>query len=321
MRLSARFFALTLACLGTSRVRADVSFDNGAVNNLSTNLNDNAVVRDSTGSPATTLNILSGWLVKNWTLEGRSSLNVNQPLANAILGTLSTYGSSTAFAWGRGSPFFDLAVHGSTQVATTGVVQADSHSADGFGTLTILETEGISLTPTGHSTVNVESYDNHGSIVASGSATMVLNNMIMHGGSLSVLDSATVALLGVQAGCLPNWALAVSVIVTGKLTVYRPGFNYGLGALPDDKRTLTGRLEDGTLFEMTFTGGHNIYLASVPEPLALALAGLGLLSLAGYSSRRRSGEHDEARNDRTGRSPEPFPVGRIAGGLALFLFS
>jgi hypothetical protein len=278
--------ALALPLAGTGRVHADAIYDNGAVINLSTNLNDNAIVRDSSGGQATTLNILAGGIVNNLTLQGHSSLNFTQGFNSAIRGTLSTYDSSTAFVNGIGSPFQNLDVHDSSKVTTNGIVQASRLSADGFGMLHIVEAEGISLTAAGHSTVIVDSYNNHGSIAASGSASMILNNMIMHGGTLSVLDSATVTLLGVQANLFQSGIFRASVSGTGRLTIYGSGFNYGSGALTDHTGTLTGTLENGTQFRMTFTGGHNIYLVTTPEPSTLALAGLGVLSLAAYSWQR-----------------------------------
>jgi hypothetical protein len=91
MRRLTWFLALALACLGAHHARADVNYDNGTVNNLSTNLNDNAVVRDSATGQPTTLNFLGGGIVNDATVEGHSALILKQAVsggtASAIRGT------------------------------------------------------------------------------------------------------------------------------------------------------------------------------------------------------------------------------------------
>jgi len=307
--------AFALLLCGIGQARADLIYNNGIVNNLSTALGDNAVIENGATNP-TTLNILPNGSVNNATVEGSSYLNV---AGGSVLGNLDAFGSSQVTVQGNflANPLDgSLGAHDSSNVTLEGAsspIMAQGLSADGSSRLTIQGAEAISLSAAGNSTVSVYSLQlhNQATITATDSAHLIVNSDLFaiggivgtFGGSstvdlnsgatfraLSVTDSANVTL---TRSSIPSQSQMTQLSVSpfGTLSIYGNGFDYPNGELPVDTGTLTGTLLDGTPIDDPFTGGMRIFLNEpgtipVPEPATLVPFGIGIALIAGYGWRR-----------------------------------
>jgi hypothetical protein len=198
-RISLAAFAVVLSWACAVPVRADVIYNNGMVNTLSTALGDNALVQDGATNP-TTLAIAPGGSVKNATVQGSSYLNLLPgsfallPTGGIVTGNVILQDNSTLNVSDRGAAVSGtLSAYGNSK-ATIGSAFNGAYftvggvSAHDFSTVQISGPTGAILSD-GNSTLTTEGAD-AARLTAAGHSTVIVNGLTLHSGRLTTTDDA-----------------------------------------------------------------------------------------------------------------------------------
>lgn len=105
--------------------------------------------------------------------------------------------------------------------------------------------------------------------------TPISNYLSLSGGVSIDLNTLTVVS---QTGPIPGY-----INIAGDVTVHAPGFDATSGSL-----TFTGTTSDNNTFTLAVTTSASTPPSQVPEPMSLALLGLGLLGMFAVIRRQRT---------------------------------
>jgi hypothetical protein len=137
-----------------------------------------------------------------------------------------------------------------------------------------------------------------GGIFAEGSSqATVLGGILFTNGSgggarfgIMALGNSQVDVLGGSislAGLPTDPMTAIAAMDNARITIFGSNFNFPLGAIGPLAGTITGKLQDGSSINWTFTHTAASSITLVPEPSTILLSALGTIGLL-FTRRRVS---------------------------------
>ena len=271
---------LSMLALGVGSAHATVVLNDGGSHVFNTFSAESIVVENSTSGLPTHLEVRDGAHISDDSPEGvdisllveyGSSLVIN---GGTIEQDLVGGGNSTITV-NNGLMEDDLIITDLAYAAVYGGVVVDDIEVRGEATLDFYAGEVLEdFEAVNIATANVYGGEIHADISAENVAEVNVYGGVIGAGSDSILESYGNGLITLFGSDFQ---------IDGVDAVY--------GAITDNSGVLSGKLADGSAFEMDFerirVGGKRgeIFLAQIPEPASLVLLGLGCLMMVGRKSK------------------------------------
>jgi hypothetical protein len=288
-RISVAFLAVVFWCAGIAPVRADVIYNNGMVNTLSTALGDNALVQDSETNP-TTLVIAKGGSVNNATVQGSSNLNLTGPGGDTLVppggivsGNVTLLGNASLNVSGGAAVMGNVSAYGTSSVMVSGGTPDQYLSA---GTIRAHDSSTVVFFGAGTSLLFADG-DSHLSFNGSGIAISVMaagnSTVTIPGGAgtrvlfpITATDSAHLTVSGGVAGGASG-IFPIQGDFSGSSTVVLDGGFFG-------------RLNVSGSANVILEGGYLPSPSLMEEHTSLSVSPFGKLSIYGTNFNYAYGE-------------------------------
>lgn len=264
-----------LLFLPNAYLQADTTYNDGGIHNIDTIMPAGTVYLNN----GSTANVISGGSVTGGTNVRRAFgiFSDNGSKVNIYDGTIT---GGTGDVWSEGIVAINntsLNIHGGSITGGTG-------------------TWGNGVDVTGGSTAYIYAGNISGGAgswadgidIVEGSIVSIFGGNIRGGNGtywaygVFVKDNSMLNIYGgtFTAGSVES-AKDIYAIDNSTIKIYGSDFNYGFGPVSDISGIITGVLSDGTLFNNSFEQQYagQIVLLQIPEPVSLALFGLGGLAV------------------------------------------